>query len=96
MLGRHAAPGDPDAAEVGESVGIQDRATRCGGVNKPADGLVDREQGPQLLPHGFRGARSERTAGAEVVLDLVEGQLDLPALPVAGDQLVRRVLLGVQ
>ncbi|MEU7966646.1 hypothetical protein AB0D09_24730 [Streptomyces sp. NPDC049097] len=43
MLGRYAAPGDPDAAEVGEPVGIQDRAVRRGVVREPTDGLVDRE-----------------------------------------------------
>ncbi len=33
---------------------------------------------------------------AEVVLDLVEGHLDLPALAVQVDQLLRRVLDAVQ
>jgi hypothetical protein len=31
-----------------------------------------------------------------VFLDLVEGQLDLPAFPVERDQLGRRVLLGIE
>ncbi|MFC9932221.1 hypothetical protein [Streptomyces sp. NPDC127190] len=31
-----------------------------------------------------------------MVLDLVEGQLDLPAVSVEGNQLLRRVLLGVE
>ncbi len=55
MPGRHAAPGDPDAAEVGEPADTQDRPTRRAGVREPVDGLVNR--GPILRGGGPRPGR---------------------------------------
>ncbi len=65
-------------------------------MSEPAVRVMDGEVGPQLLPDAFRRAGPDRPTGAEVILDLVEGQLDLPAFPVERDELGRRVPLRVQ
>ena len=84
-LGRDAAD-DAHAPQVGHAVCIQDRKGERSRVGDLTDGLVNREVGPQLLPDALRRPRPDLPAGAEVVLDFVEGELGLPAFAVARDQ----------
>src|SRR5665647_1057680 len=95
-LVRHGLAGDPERGDEADPVRVV--AAVPGGVgHQGSDRKVTAQVSPDLLEHQVRGFGAQHGAGSALVgLELVEGELDLPALDVGRSQFGGRGRSGIQ